>query len=129
MEPKVIQVQEAVLRGFEGAMAALNKSVVEAIRAVEPEMETAPEFDRPDPIEHASSLAKTVEQNISLLRKVAERKHQEGEQAAALVEKLAKALDHQAKGHKPCAECKATGRLEKSECEECGGEGFVEKAA
>lgn len=128
MEAKIVEVEEAVLRGFEATMVALNKSVVDGIKSVEPEADVAPEFPRPEPIEHASSLAKTIEQNVSILRKAAERKASEGEEAEAIAVRMTKLVDHQRRGSKPCPDCKTAGKTTKGkDCDGCSGEGWIAK--
>lgn len=123
---KTVPVQEPVLRGFEGAIKALNKRVEDAIHAIDSEKEVAPVFDRSDPIESASSLLKTVDQNVGLLAGMAKTELEKAEKAGGIAERMAKALEHNAKGDKPCASCKTTGRDGKAACSDCGGEGFVE---
>jgi|GEM_PF-6894583 len=127
-EPKVIQVQEPVLRAFAAAVGALNKSVEDAIREVAPDEMVAPVFERPEPIEHATSLAKTAEQNVGILRRLSKKAKEDGERAAA----VAKRLTRIQKGQKPCKDCDGTGKDRKNvqkDCKACDGDGFDAAAA
>lgn len=125
-EPKTVQVQEAVLRALGAAATALNKSLEDAIKAIAPDEMTAPIFERPEPIENATSFLKTASQNVGVLARLSKRAVEDGERVAALAKRLARLQ----KGEKPCRPCSGSGKDAKGKtCPDCNGEGFAGEAA